>query len=82
VYTSVEVDYERVERVRMANQAGWKQEEGFSLTYLPFIVRAFCDAVRDYPSVNASATVTRSWCTTTSPWCSRWTSSTAGSSLR
>ncbi len=54
VYTSVEVDFERVERIRRANQADWKQEEGFSLTYLPFIVRAFCDAVRDYPNVNAS----------------------------
>ncbi|MGZ6994185.1 MAG: dihydrolipoamide acetyltransferase family protein [Acidimicrobiia bacterium] len=54
VYTSVEVDYERVERVRRTHQSGWKQEEGFSLTYLPFIVRAFCDAVRDYPNVNAS----------------------------
>ena len=31
-----------------------RREEGFSLTYLPFIVRAFCDAVRDYPYVNAS----------------------------
>jgi len=54
VYTSVEVDYERVERVRRASQAAWKQEEGFSLTYLPFIARAFCDAVRDFPNVNAS----------------------------
>jgi 2-oxoglutarate dehydrogenase E2 component (dihydrolipoamide succinyltransferase) len=54
VYTSVEVDYERVERVRRANQTAWKQEEGFSLTYLPFIARAFCDAVRDFPHVNAS----------------------------
>jgi 2-oxoglutarate dehydrogenase E2 component (dihydrolipoamide succinyltransferase) len=54
VYTSVEVDYERVDRVRRKNQAEWKQEEGFSLTYLPFIVRAFCDAVRDFPHVNAS----------------------------
>ena len=32
----------------------WKPEEGFSLTYLPFIVRAFCDVVHDYPNVNAS----------------------------
>ena len=54
VYTSVEVDYERVDRVRRANQESWKAEEGFSLTYLPFIVRAFCDAVRDSPHVNAS----------------------------
>jgi 2-oxoglutarate dehydrogenase E2 component (dihydrolipoamide succinyltransferase) len=54
VYTSVEVDYEHVERARMAHQDEWRGDEGFSLTYLPFIVRAFCDAVRDFPNVNAS----------------------------
>jgi pyruvate dehydrogenase E2 component (dihydrolipoamide acetyltransferase) len=54
VYTSVEVDYQQVERARQTNQAEWRRDEGFSLTYLPFIVRAFCDAVRDYPMVNAS----------------------------
>src|SRR5437764_1061870 len=54
VYTSVKVDFERVDRVRRANQAEWKAEEGFSLTYLPFIVRAFCDVVHEYPHVNAS----------------------------
>jgi 2-oxoglutarate dehydrogenase E2 component (dihydrolipoamide succinyltransferase) len=56
VYTSVEVDYERVARVRAAHQAEWKATEGFSLTYLPFIVRAFSDAVHDFPRVNASVT--------------------------
>ena len=35
-------------------QAEWKASEGFSLTYLPFIVRAFSDVVHDYPHVNAS----------------------------
>jgi 2-oxoglutarate dehydrogenase E2 component (dihydrolipoamide succinyltransferase) len=54
VYTSVEVDYERVERVRNAHQAAWKASEGFTLTYLPFIARAFCDVVREFPRVNAS----------------------------
>jgi 2-oxoglutarate dehydrogenase E2 component (dihydrolipoamide succinyltransferase) len=54
VYTSVRVDFERVERVRRAHQAEWKAEEGFSLTYLPFIARAFCDVVHEYPNVNAS----------------------------
>ena len=54
VYTSIEVDYERVERVRKAHQAEWKAVEGFSLTYLPFIARAFSDTVRDFPQVNAS----------------------------
>ncbi len=54
VYTSIEVDYERVERVRTAHQAEWKASEGYSLTYLPFIARAFCDTVREFPLVNAS----------------------------
>jgi 2-oxoglutarate dehydrogenase E2 component (dihydrolipoamide succinyltransferase) len=54
VYTSVRVDFERIERVRAANQREWKDYEGFSLTYLPFIVRAFSDVVHDYPQVNAS----------------------------
>ncbi len=54
VYTSVEVDFERIELVRAAHQAEWKATEGFSLTYLPFIARAFCDKVNDFPRVNAS----------------------------
>jgi 2-oxoglutarate dehydrogenase E2 component (dihydrolipoamide succinyltransferase) len=54
VYTSVEVDFEHVDRARHSHQDEWRRDEGFSLTYLPFIVRAFCDAVRDYPAVNAS----------------------------
>jgi 2-oxoglutarate dehydrogenase E2 component (dihydrolipoamide succinyltransferase) len=54
VYTSVEVDFEGVERVRSAAKEEWKAREGFSLTYLPFVVRAFCDAVVDFPHVNAS----------------------------
>jgi pyruvate dehydrogenase E2 component (dihydrolipoyllysine-residue acetyltransferase) len=54
VYTSVEVDFERVERVRRTHQAAWKAEEGFSLTYLPFVVRAVSDVVHEYPHVNAS----------------------------
>ena len=54
VWTSVEVDYERVERVRITHQQDWKKEEGFSLTYLPFIARATIDALKEYPVVNSS----------------------------
>jgi len=54
VSTAVEVDFERVERVRAAHQAEWKAREGFSLTYLPFVARAFCDTVDEFPNVNAS----------------------------
>ncbi len=54
VSMAVEVDFERIERVRTANQGEWKEREGFSLTYLPFVARAFCDTVDDFPNVNAS----------------------------
>jgi 2-oxoglutarate dehydrogenase E2 component (dihydrolipoamide succinyltransferase) len=54
VWTSMEVDYERVERVRSGAQAKWKEDEGFSLTYLPFIARATIDALQEYPVVNSA----------------------------
>ena len=38
VYASIEVDYEGVERVRRAHKDAWRAEEGFGLTYLPFVV--------------------------------------------
>ncbi|MEC7506866.1 MAG: dihydrolipoamide acetyltransferase family protein [Actinomycetota bacterium] len=54
VLTAMEVDYERVEQVRKTHTGAWKVEEGFSLTYLPFIARAVADALRDFPHLNAS----------------------------
>ena len=54
VLTAMEIDYEGVEQVRKAIKSGWKAEEGFSLTYLPFIARAVVDALREYPHLNAS----------------------------
>ena len=54
VLTAMEVDYEAVEVVRRKHKAAWKSEEGFSLTYLPFIMRAVADAMREFPMMNAS----------------------------
>jgi 2-oxoglutarate dehydrogenase E2 component (dihydrolipoamide succinyltransferase) len=54
VLTAVEVDFEAVDRVRLAEKDGFKVEEGFSLTYLPFVSRAVIDAIREFPHVNAS----------------------------
>ncbi|MEM9200817.1 MAG: dihydrolipoamide acetyltransferase family protein, partial [Actinomycetota bacterium] len=54
VLTAMEIDYERVEQVRKHQKGAWKAEEGFSLTYLPFIARAVVDALRDFPHLNAS----------------------------
>jgi pyruvate dehydrogenase E2 component (dihydrolipoamide acetyltransferase) len=54
VWTSVEVDFEHVEQVRHRHREQFKKAEGMSLTYLPFIARAVCDALREFPAVNAS----------------------------
>ncbi len=54
VYTSVEVDFEHVDRCRRAHGDAFREQEGFGLTYLPFIVRAVADAMHEYPGVNAS----------------------------
>ena len=52
--TIVEVDYENVEQVRRAHREAWRASEGFSLTYLPFIVAAVSDALGHWPRLNAS----------------------------
>jgi len=49
-----EVDFENVERVRQRHKDQFKKSEGVSLTYLPFVARAVCDALREYPAVNSS----------------------------
>jgi len=49
-----EVDFENVERVRKAWKDRFRAEEGFSLTYLPFIARSAVEALRDFPHLNAS----------------------------
>jgi 2-oxoglutarate dehydrogenase E2 component (dihydrolipoamide succinyltransferase) len=50
----VEADYEGVERVRRREKERFKEQEGVSLTYLPFVARAVVDVLRDYPNLNAS----------------------------
>jgi len=52
--TAVQVDYEGVERVRRELRPVFAEEEGFSLTYLPFISRAVVDALHEFPHMNAS----------------------------
>jgi 2-oxoglutarate dehydrogenase E2 component (dihydrolipoamide succinyltransferase) len=50
----VEADYEGIERVRRREKDRFKEEEGVSLTFLPFVARAVVDVLRDYPNLNAS----------------------------
>ena len=53
VLQAVEVDFHSVDRARLALREVWKQQYGFSLTYLPFIAKAVCDAIAEFPRINA-----------------------------
>lgn len=48
-----EADFHRIEQARREQGAAWKEREGFSLTYLPFVVRAVSIALGRYPKLNA-----------------------------
>jgi len=54
VFQATEVDFSSVDRARLGLRDSWKKDNGFSLTYLPFIARATCIAIRDFPRINAS----------------------------
>ncbi|MEV7344663.1 dihydrolipoamide acetyltransferase family protein [Streptomyces sp. NPDC093544] len=51
---AIEVDFHGVDRTRRAAAATWRETEGFSLTYLPFVARAVVDALAGFPHLNAS----------------------------
>jgi len=53
-FSVVEVDYANVDATRLAVKDEWKRNEGFSLTYLPFITRAVVEAIEAFPIMNAS----------------------------
>ena len=54
VMTTIEVDYEKISQLRNEIKEAFKKDEGFSLTYLPFIANATVDALKKYPVVNSS----------------------------
>ena len=53
-FSVVEVDYANVDAARAQVKGSWKANEGFSLTYLPFITRAVVDALAEFAHLNAS----------------------------
>jgi 2-oxoglutarate dehydrogenase E2 component (dihydrolipoamide succinyltransferase) len=53
-FIAYETDFENVERVRREWGDRFTSEEGFSLTYLPFIARAVVEGLREFPDLNAS----------------------------
>jgi len=53
VFQAIEVDFTAIEGVRAGRKQAFKAETGFSLTYLPFIARACCIALKEFPQINA-----------------------------
>jgi pyruvate dehydrogenase E2 component (dihydrolipoamide acetyltransferase) len=49
----VEVNMENVARTREAAREAFKEREGLSLTYMPFVARAVCEALLAFPDVNS-----------------------------
>jgi pyruvate dehydrogenase E2 component (dihydrolipoamide acetyltransferase) len=49
----VEVNMENVVQLRNRAKDRFKEREGFSLTFMPFLGRAVCDALLAFPDVNA-----------------------------
>jgi len=54
VLQTIDVDFAAVDASRLPQKDQWKADHGYSLSYLPYVARAVCRAIADYPRVNAS----------------------------
>src|SRR5258708_8765244 len=75
-----EADMSGVVANRAANKAAFQKQEGFSLTYLPYVMAAAASALREHPQVHSTFMRPRSSSTATStsacrsPWRTRFVS--------
>ncbi|MBI3085930.1 MAG: 2-oxo acid dehydrogenase subunit E2 [candidate division NC10 bacterium] len=53
VTSIAEADFTAIARFREAKKAAFRQAKGTSLTFLPFILKATTDALREFPTLNA-----------------------------
>ncbi len=54
VLQTIDADFLAVDTSRLARKEQWKRDTGYSLSYLPYVARAVCIAIADFPRVNAS----------------------------
>lgn len=54
VFQAVEIDFSGIERARQGAKQTFADRHGIALTYLPFIARAVCLALAEFPRVNAT----------------------------
>jgi pyruvate dehydrogenase E2 component (dihydrolipoamide acetyltransferase) len=53
-WNAVEADWSEIVALRTRAKDNFKEREGFSLTYMPFLARMICDTLLEMPEVNAS----------------------------
>ena len=53
-WTMVEVNVDHLVKLRERAKESFKAKHGVNLTYLPFVIRATCDALMTHPEVNSS----------------------------
>ncbi len=54
VTSFMEMDFTRVAKIRAAQRGAFEAATGQKLSYMPFIIKATVDAIRQYPIVNSS----------------------------
>lgn len=54
VLQAIDVDFQSVDTVRLAQRDSWRTKHGYSLSYLPFIAKAVCRALGEFPRLNSS----------------------------
>ncbi len=53
VFQAIEVDFTALDGVRQKRKDAFRTSQDFSLTFLPFIARATCLAIKAFPQINA-----------------------------
>jgi 2-oxoglutarate dehydrogenase E2 component (dihydrolipoamide succinyltransferase) len=53
-WNAVEADWTKISELRAGVKDKFKQVEGFSLTYMPFLAKCICDTLLEMPEVNAT----------------------------
>src|SRR5216684_8795813 len=54
--TVVEVDMTNIAKWLEKNKEEFKRREGYSISYLPFVMKAVCEGIRKFPLINSSWT--------------------------
>jgi len=54
--TVVEIDMTNIAKWLEKNKEDFKQREGYSISYVPFVMKAVCEGIRKFPYMNSSWT--------------------------